>query len=155
MESIPMPCHTENNNAISTCQLALKLPVWNCRRYRLASHTMRSSPTHTPPQENNPVQPLGRLNCPSQQSWKTQTANRNLIPTSEGQVERWTHHGEQGRGKEPISHCWTVRGMARNQALSTELSVMCHKAAKAESRGRQTSQWLRGATGTQKRLGEA
>jgi hypothetical protein len=51
-------------------------------------------------------------------------------------VEHWTCPGEWGRDKEVISHCWTVRGVARNQAFSTELSVTYYKAAKAEGGNR-------------------
>jgi hypothetical protein len=103
--------------------LATKLPTWNCRRNTWASHTTCGSPIQSPPpQENNPAQPLGRLTTPPQQNWKPQTASCNLTPTLEVGVEQRAHPGEHRWGKELISQCWTVRGVARNWALSQTLS---------------------------------
>jgi hypothetical protein len=44
----------------------------------------------------------------------------------------------QGWVKELISQCRTVKGGARSGALYANLSVMHHKAVKAENGGRQT-----------------
>jgi hypothetical protein len=86
--------------------------VWNCRRYKWASCTMHCTPTHP----TTPTYP-GKIIQPSPWAhWTPPPAKLKAInsePILEVQMECWIPlprvPGEQERGKEQISHCWTVQ----------------------------------------------
>jgi hypothetical protein len=97
----------------------------------------------------------GRLKPLPSKTEKHKSDNCNLTPTSAVEVELWTHPGEQGRGKELISHCWTVKGGQGTKMSASNSQWQPIKHQKLRTGTGLTNQLSRWASGILQWLGEA